>query len=87
MIRLTPLHETASFQELLKEERVNLLLLLIESKFALSDALREGLRVDLANLPMGALQMLFPQMLHIDSLTQLEQWIVDHQSTQEARVF
>jgi hypothetical protein len=69
---------------LLKEERVNLLLLLIESKFTFPDAMRKGLRADLANLPMNTLPMLFPQMLHIDSLTQLEQWIVDHQSAQEA---
>lgn len=78
MIRLTPLRKTASFQELLKEERVNLLLLLIESKFTLSNAVRTGLRADLANLPMDTLPMLFPRMLHIDSLAQLEQWVADH---------
>ena len=78
MIRLTPLRKTASFQELLKEERVNLLLLLIESKFTLSDAMRTELRTDLANLPTDTLPMLFPRMLHIDSLAQLEQWVADH---------
>jgi hypothetical protein len=84
MIRLTPLRETASFQELLKEERVTLLLLLIESKFTFLDTVREGLRADLANLPMDALPMLFPQMLHIDSLEQLEQWIADRLPVKQA---
>ena len=84
MIRLTPLRETASFQELLKEERVNLLLLLIESKFTFPDAVRKGLCADLANLPMDTLPMLFPQMLHINSLEQLEQWIADLQPMQRA---
>lgn len=83
MIRLTPLYETASFQKLLKEERVTLLLLLIESKFTLSGAVRTGLRADLANLPMDTLTMLFPRMLYIDSLVQLEQWIADHLLIQE----
>ena len=84
MIRLTPLHETASFQELLKEERVTLLLLLIESKFTLSDVARKGLCTDLANLSMDTLQILFPQILHIDSLVQLEQWVADHLPVKQA---
>lgn len=79
-IRLTPLRETASFQELLKEEQVKLLLLLIESKFTLSDTRGGALCAELTNLSMGTLQALFPQMLNIDSLEQLEQWITDRLS-------
>lgn len=77
MIRLTPLAETASGQELLKEERVQFLLLPIESKFTLSDIVRKGLPTSLVNLSIDVLQTLFPQMLHIDSLEQLEQWTAD----------
>lgn len=77
MLRLTPLRETESVQEVLKEERVDLLMMMIGNKFSLSDALNQALRADLSTLPMSALQMLFPQMLHINSLEQLEQWIAD----------
>jgi len=42
MIRLTPLRETASFQEILKEDRIVLFMLLIGSKFSLSDEQRKA---------------------------------------------
>jgi predicted transposase YdaD len=84
MLRLTPLRETESVQEVLKEERVDLLMIMIDNKFSLSDALNQALRADLSTLPMDALQMLFPQMLHINSLEQLEQWIADLQPMQRA---
>ena len=45
---------------------------------------REGLRTDLTNLPIDALPMLFPQMLYIDSLEQLEQWIADRLPVNQA---
>ena len=78
MLRLTPLRETESVQEVLKEERVDLLMMMIGAKFPLSAELNKGLRIDLATLPMDTLQILFPQILQIDSLEQLEQWIGDH---------
>lgn len=80
MIRLTPLRETASFQEVLKEDRIVLLMLLIGSKFSLSDELGKALQNELESLTMDPLQTLFTQILHIDSLEQLERWIAEHQS-------
>ena len=81
MLRLTPLEETASFQEVLKEKQVHLLMLMINDKFSLSDELNKGLRTDLEALTMDPLQALFTQILHVDSLEQLERWIADRQST------
>lgn len=79
MLRLTPLEETASFQEAMKEKQVDLLMLMINDKFSLSDELNKGFRADLETSTMDTLQTLFTQILHIDSLEQLEQWIADHQ--------
>lgn len=75
MIRLTPLREIASFQEILTEDRIALLMLLIGNKFSLSDELRKALQNELESLAMDTLRMLFTQVLPIDSLEQLERWI------------
>jgi predicted transposase YdaD len=82
MLRLTPLEETASFQEAMKEKQVHLLMLMINDKFSLSDELNKALRTDVETLTMDPLQALFTQLLHIDSLEQLERWIADHQPAQ-----
>lgn len=82
MLRLTPLRETESVQEVLKEERVALLMMMIGDKFTLSDELSKGLHTDLNILTMDTLQTLFTQIRHIDSLEQLERWIADHQTTE-----
>ena len=52
MLRLTPLEETISGQELIKNERVAMLTAQIQDKFALSDKLTETMRTDLEKLAL-----------------------------------
>jgi hypothetical protein len=75
MLRLTPLRETASVQEVLKEERIELLLNLIEVKFGISSETSEEVAADLAKLDMNALKALFRQLLRLETFEQLELWI------------
>lgn len=78
MIRLTPLAETMSGQELIKDERVALLTQQIRRKFALSDELTTSINQELQGLALGSLKELFTQILDINSLEQLETWIATH---------
>lgn len=79
MLRLTPLRETASVQEVLKEDRVDMLTAQIQDKFKLSDKLVTTVRTDLEKLNADTLYLLIRQILHLDTLEALEQWIADHQ--------
>ncbi len=81
MLRLTPLHETASFQEAIKEDRTDMLLRLLQTKFAMSSEVKRAIIFDLVQLDMDVLETLFEHILQIDSLEQLERWIADHQPT------
>ncbi len=78
MLRLTPLRETMSGQELIKEERVALLARLIQVKFALLPEMMEVITADLEKLKLEALQALIDVILRIDTVEQLERWIADH---------
>ena len=78
MLRLTPLQETASFQEALKEERVKLLIRLIQGKFLLSPELSQALTADLFRLDRESQESLFEQVVVVASFEQLEQWITEH---------
>lgn len=78
MLRLTPLRETTSGQELVKEERIDLLLNQIEVKFGISPEAREVVAADLAQLDMNVLKALFRQLLRLDTFEQFEVWITDH---------
>lgn len=78
MLRLRPLRETLSGQELVKEERIDLLLNQIEVKFSLSPETTAAVATDLARLDMNALKALFRQLLRLDTFEQLELWISDH---------
>lgn len=84
MLRLTPLRETASVQEVLKEDRVDMLMRQIQTKFLLSAELRQALSTDLFELDMEALKTLIEQILRINSLEELEQWIAEHQPVKQA---
>lgn len=84
MLRLTPFAETISGQELIKNERIAILTTLIQDKFNLSSTLIESVRADLDKLDAAALTILVCQILHIDSLEQLEEWIADHLPVKQA---
>lgn len=47
MIRLTPLRETKSVQEMLKNDRVMMLATPVQDKFTVTDEQIEAIRVDL----------------------------------------
>ncbi len=79
MLHLTPLRETASVQEVLKEDRVDMLMRQIQTKFSLSAELRQALTTDLFQLDMEALKTLIEQILRINSVEELERWIAEHQ--------
>lgn len=78
MLRLTPFHETESFREALKEERIETLLSQIEVKFSTSPETAETVAANLAQLDLNALKALFRQLLRLDTFEQLELWITDH---------
>lgn len=78
MLRLTPLRETISGQELLKEDRVAMLARQIERKYTLAPDLLNATIVDLNQLELDDLRALIGDILFIDTLEELEQWIADH---------
>jgi predicted transposase YdaD len=78
MLRLTPLRETTSGQELVKEERIDLLLNQIEVKFGISSETTQAVAADLAQLDMNVLKALVRQLLRLETFEQLEVWITDH---------
>ncbi len=81
MIRLTPLEETISGQELIKHEPVKTLTRLVTRKFSLSPELTVSTQLELNKLDLETLQHLLDQVLDIDAVEQLEQWIAAHQPT------
>ncbi|MFN8487600.1 MAG: DUF2887 domain-containing protein [Caldilineaceae bacterium] len=84
MLRLTPFRETASAQEVLKEERVEMLTTLIKIKFNLLPEMTEPIVADLEKLNMPTLKALVEQILCIETFEQLERWIADHLPKQQA---
>ena len=78
MLRLTPFHETASFQEAQKEDRIDLLRNQIEVKFGISPETAETVAADLAQLDRNALKALFRQLLRLDTFEKLKFCISDH---------
>ncbi|MFZ4659937.1 MAG: DUF2887 domain-containing protein [Caldilineaceae bacterium] len=84
MLRLTPLRETTSGQELLKEERIDTLLNQIEVKFGISPEMAEKLTTELAQLDVTTLKALLRQLLRLETLEQLQFWIADHLPQQVA---
>ncbi|MEZ4859732.1 MAG: hypothetical protein R3C14_00415 [Caldilineaceae bacterium] len=84
MLRLTPLREIESVQEMLKEERIEMLLLLIQDKFGLTPETITSVAANLAQLDMNTLKSLVPQLLHIETFSALEEWLAAHQSLETA---
>lgn len=81
MLRLTPLRETASFQEVFKEEWLDILLPMIRRQFAISEEVQDALHRDLQMLDADTLKALIPILWEMNSVEELERWIVNHQST------
>jgi hypothetical protein len=77
MIRLTPLEETISGQELIKNERAKTLARLLTRKFALSAELAETLHLELDQLDLATLEQLLDLVLDFATYEQVEQWITD----------
>jgi predicted transposase/invertase (TIGR01784 family) len=84
MLRLTPFHETASFLEAQKEDRIETLVGMIEVKFAVSPEMAEDIAADLAQLDTNVLKVLFKQLLRLDTFEQLKFWISDHLPDRQA---
>jgi len=80
MLRLTPLEETVSGQELIKNERVKTLTRLTAQKFSLSLEAAEAIRIELDKLDVDALEHLLDQILALDTFEQVEQWVSNNQS-------
>ena len=78
MLRLTPFREIASVQQVLKEDRIELLLNQIEVKFNISPEQAETIASNLAQLDMNVLKALIRQLLRLETFEQLEFWIDDH---------
>jgi len=78
MLRLTPFHETESFKEAMKNERIDILLNMIEVKFDVSPEKSATIAANLAQLDLNTLKALIRQFLRLDTYEQLEYWIVDH---------
>jgi predicted transposase YdaD len=78
MLRLTPLEETTSGKELIKNERVATLTDLIQRKFGLSLELTNTIHSEIEKLDLPTLKELLNQILAIQTLEQVELWISDH---------
>lgn len=75
MLRLTPLRETASFQEAFKEEWLEVLIPMIQRKFELSPEMEKAIQHDLQMLEADRLKELIPLLWEINSVEALERWI------------
>lgn len=75
MLRLTPLEETISGQELIKDAHVAILTTQIQDKFLLTGPMVESVRADLDKLDAASLALLVRQILHFATFEELEQWI------------
>ncbi|MCB0123791.1 MAG: DUF2887 domain-containing protein [Caldilineaceae bacterium] len=78
MLRLTPLRETASFQEVFKEEWLDVLLPMIRRQFVISEEIQDALHRDLALLDADSLKALIPILQELNRVEDLERWIAEH---------
>ena len=78
MLRLTPFHETESFKEAMKNERIDIALNMIEVKFGASPEKLATIAANLAQLDLNTLKALIKQLMRLETLEQLDYWIGDH---------
>lgn len=75
MLQLTPLRETTSFQEELKEYDVEMLTKQIRHKFHFAESTIEKLTIRLRQLSLQDLEALFEEILDMRNLKQLNAWL------------
>jgi len=75
MLRLTPLRETTSVQEVLQEEHVTILTRLIQKKFTLAPEMSAAINAKLQQLDLPTLRTLLDLIFDLASVEQLESWI------------
>jgi hypothetical protein len=85
MLRLTPLRETESVQEVLKEEWLDVLLPMIRRQFVISEKVQDALLHDLQTLDADQLKALVPILWEITSVEGLERWIAQQLQTMPHR--
>ncbi|MCB0187242.1 MAG: DUF2887 domain-containing protein [Caldilineaceae bacterium] len=79
MLRLTPLEETVSGQELIKDERVKTLTRQVARKFTLSPEIIDMLQAELDALDAKSLVQLLDQIIDIDTFEQFQQRVAECQ--------
>lgn len=75
MLQLTPLKETISGQELLQDDRIDMLTKQIRRKFRFAESTMEKLTTRLRELSLADLEDLFEEILDMKTLKQLNIWI------------
>lgn len=80
MIQLTPLEETVSGQELLKDDRVKTLTRQVARKFSLSPEVVDTIQTELDTLDVDSLAQLLDQIIAIDTFERFQQQITACQS-------
>jgi hypothetical protein len=75
---LTPLKETESVQEILHEEKVEILIRQIKHKFRFAESTMEKLTTRLRQLPSQDLDALFEAILDIKTLKEFNAWLDEH---------
>lgn len=80
MLRLTPLEETISGQELLKDDRVKTLTRQVARKFSLSPEVVDTIQAELDTLDVDGLAQLLDQIIDIDTFKRFQQRVAECQS-------
>lgn len=78
MIRLTPFAETISGQELIRNDRLSILMQQIRYKFKPSDELAENISHEVKRLDLASLKEIILQMFDIYTIEELETLIAVH---------
>ena len=75
MLQLTPLKEMESVQEVIHEDRIEMLIEQIKVKFKFSERTMEKLTLKLRQLSLKDLEALFRDILYMKTLKQLNTWL------------
>jgi hypothetical protein len=78
MLKLVPLEETTSGQELLHDHTIKMLTQHIEAKFNFSEKTMDRITIRLRKLALKDLEALFKDILDMKTLKQLNAWLDEH---------